>query len=147
MIILTVNTGSSSVRLGAFTKRENGIERLAAGKYGLEGSPSSVLEQFVIDNGIPGISVNSHRVVHGGTQFVSSCVINADVETEIDRLSSLAPLHNPHALKWIRACRASFGEHVPQVAVFDTAFYSSMPEVAATYALPKDLCSTHGIRR
>jgi acetate kinase len=147
MIILTVNTGSSSVRLGAFTKRENGIEKLAAGKYGREENPSSILEQFVIDNGTPGIYVNSHRVVHGGTKFVGSCVINADVETEIDRLSSLAPLHNPHALKWIRACRAAFGEHVPQVAVFDTAFYSSMPDVAVTYALPKDLCKKYGIRR
>jgi acetate kinase len=147
MIILTVNTGSSSVRLGAFAKSKDGSRKIANRKYTPEESPSSILDEFIRDNEFQNISVIAHRVVHGGTKFVSSCVIDADVETEIDRLSSLAPLHNPHALKWIRACRAKFGEDVPQVAVFDTAFYSSLPEVAATYALPKDLCKKYGIRR
>jgi len=147
MIILTVNTGSSSVRLGAFTGNKSGIRKLADSKYTSEESPSSILEKFALDNELRNISVMAHRVVHGGTKFLGSCVIDADVETEIDRLSSLAPLHNPHALKWIRACRAKFGDHVPQVAVFDTAFYSSLPEAAAAYALPKDLRTKYGIRR
>ena len=147
MVILTVNTGSSSVRLGAFAKSKDGVRELADRKYNLEEIPSSILEAFVRDNDIQNISAIAHRVVHGGARFLNSCLIDADVETEIDRLSSLAPLHNPQALKWIRACRATFGEHVPQAAVFDTAFYSSLPEAAAIYALPKDLCKEYGIRR
>ena len=147
MIILTVNTGSSSVRLGAFAGSKNGSRKLAYRKYKSDESPSSILEEFVRENKLQNISVIAHRVVHGGTKFLNSCVIDADVETEIDRLSSLAPLHNPHALKWIRACRAEYGDHIPQVAVFDTAFYSSLPEAAAAYALPKDLCKEYGIRR
>jgi acetate kinase len=145
MIILTINAGSSSVRLAAFEK--TGMEELARRKYSVEESSPSILEKFVSDHGIQRISVIAHRVVHGGTMFVSSCVIDADVETEIDRLSLLAPLHNPFALKWIRECGRTFGGHIPQIAVFDTAFYAALPEAAATYALPKDLCGQYGIRR
>jgi len=147
MIVLTVNTGSSSVRLGAFAGNKNESRKLADRKYTSDESPSSILDEFVHDNGLQSISVIAHRVVHGGTKFLNSCMINADVETEIDKLSSLAPLHNPRALQWIRACREKFGDHVPQVAVFDTAFYSSLPEVAVAYALPKGLCKEYGIRR
>jgi acetate kinase len=69
------------------------------------------------------------------------------VEGEIRRLAPLAPLHNPVALKWVAACRAEFGANAAQVAVFDTAFYAALPEVAATYALPRALSRKHGIRR
>jgi acetate kinase len=133
MRILTVNAGSSSVRLAAFVKTDTGMEKRAGGKYDLEESPQTILKQFVSDNGIHSISVIAHRVVHGGTRFVNSCFIDADVEAEIDRLSRLAPLHNPFALKWIRECVRTFGERIP--------------ETAAVYALPGDLCRQHGIRR
>jgi acetate kinase len=147
MIILTVNAGSSSVRLAAFARTETGMEKRAGRKYDLEESPQTILKQFVSDNGIHNISVIAHRVVHGGTRFVNSCFIDADVEAEINRLSRLAPLHNPFALKWIRECVRTFGESVPQAAVFDTAFYSALPEAAAVYALPGDLCRQYDIRR
>jgi len=147
MIILSVNTGSSSVRLGAFAGNKNESRKLADRKYTSDESPFTVLEEFVRANELQNISVIAHRVVHGGTKFLKSCVINEDVEAEVDRLSSLAPLHNPRALEWIRACRAKFGDHVLQVAVFDTAFYSSLPDVAAAYALPKDVCKEYGVRR
>jgi len=85
--------------------------------------------------------------VHGGARLTSTRRIDAAVEAEIERLAALAPLHNPVALAWIRACREALGVDLPQVAVFDTAFYAHLPEVARTYALPHALCERHGLRR
>lgn len=147
MIILTVNAGSSSIRLAAFVKKGSKMEKQAAGKYKPEEDPTSILKAFLQEHKVEDVSVIAHRIVHGGTQFVNSCLIDLAVEREIDRLSPLAPLHNPFALKWIRTCRPVFGDQVPQVAVFDTAFYSTLPEVAAIYALSKDLCRQYHIRR
>ncbi|MBI4654342.1 MAG: acetate/propionate family kinase [Nitrospirae bacterium] len=147
MTILTVNAGSSSIRLAVFVKNGNGISKLADRKYTIEGEPSSVLELFIQEHNVKDIHIIAHRIVHGGTRFTGSCFINNAVESEIDKLSSLAPLHNPHALKWIRTCSKMFGDAVPQAAVFDTSFYADLPEVAAFYALPKDLCRQYGIRR
>lgn len=146
--ILTVNTGSSSIRLAAFLMTGSGLEKLADKHLKLdESAPESLLRSFIEDCDFKDAKRIAHRVVHGGTTLIQPCLINAEVENEIDRLSVMAPLHNPTALKWIRICRELFGSSVPQVAVFDTAFYSQMPEVAKTYALPRDICREHGIRR
>ncbi|MEP6932842.1 MAG: acetate kinase [Nitrospirota bacterium] len=88
-----------------------------------------------------------HRVVHGGDQFVKSTMITEQVEAGIDALSELAPLHNPACLAGIRGARAAFGPTLPMVAVFDTAFHQTMPEVARRYALPVELAERHRIRR
>jgi acetate kinase len=88
-----------------------------------------------------------HRVVHGGDQYVKSTMITEQVEAGIDALSELAPLHNPSCLAGIRGARAAFDPTLPMVAVFDTAFHQSMPEVARRYALPTDLAERHRIRR
>lgn len=147
MVILTINTGSSSIRLDAFIKKEKGIEKLGGRKYNIEENPSSVLKAFINEYNIKEISLISHRIVHGGMKFITPCLINPFVEKEIDRLSSLAPLHNPFALKWVKMCRDVFGKNIPQIASFDTAFYAGLPEAAKTYALPKNLCEKYEIRR
>ncbi|UCH79658.1 MAG: acetate/propionate family kinase [Nitrospiraceae bacterium] len=147
MIILTINTGSSSVRLGLFEKTSTGLTRLKERRVDPdEDLPEHLLENFLRERSHL-INAVAHRIVHGGSALTDSCVINEQVEKKIDRLGILAPLHNPVALKWVRACRAVTGEDVSQVAVFDTAFYSTMPEVSSMYALPKNLCREHGIRR
>ncbi len=146
MIILTVNAGSSSIRLDVFLKNNKTIEKLAGRKYNVEENPS-ILKNFIRDNDIKGVSAIAHRIVHGGSKFVSSCLINESVESGIKELSSLAPLHNPFALKWIQECKKIFGGNMQQVAVFDTAFYSNLPESASFYALPKGLCRQYNIRR
>ncbi|WP_156760534.1 acetate/propionate family kinase [Microbacterium karelineae] len=87
-----------------------------------------------------------HRVVHGGARFFAATPIDDLVETGIDELSVLAPLHNPGALQGIRAARRSFAD-IEHVAVFDTAFHQSMPPEAYTYALDRDLAERHRIRR
>lgn len=86
-----------------------------------------------------------HRVVHGGMVFASPVSINSEVLLKLDALSSLAPLHQPPALRAIRALQARLPE-LPQVACFDTAFHRTQPEVAQAYALPRSL-SDQGIRR
>ncbi len=75
------------------------------------------------------ISAVGHRVVHGGEEYSDSVLIDDKAIATIDRLSSLAPLHNPPNLKGILACRELL-PGVPQVAVFDTAFHQTMPPVA-----------------
>jgi acetate kinase len=88
-----------------------------------------------------------HRVVHGGELFKESAIIDDDVLKGIEECIDLAPLHNPNNLKGIRAVREIFGQATPQVAVFDTAFHTSIPEHAYLYALPYHLYRRHRIRR
>ena len=88
-----------------------------------------------------------HRVVHGGDRFVEATPIDEEVVRAIEEVSSLAPLHNGPALAAIREARAFLGDRVPMVAVFDTAFHSSLPDRARRYAIPDDLALKHGVRR
>lgn len=88
-----------------------------------------------------------HRVVHGGERFKSSIAIDAAVIGGIEDCVELAPLHNPANLRGIRAARELFGPGVPQVAVFDTAFHSTMPETSFLYGIPYQLYRRHKIRR
>ncbi len=148
MLILTINSGSSSLRLSLFAKTDGGLVQLAQAHHQGVGAPDrSLLADFVIPVDTTEIRLLVHRVVHGGTQLTSPCLIDASVEATIEELSVLAPLHNPPALEWIRLARRLFGEQIPQIVVFDTAFYQSLPQVAATYALPQALCQQYNIRR
>lgn len=92
------------------------------------------------------IGAVGHRVVHGGEEYSESVLIDDKAIETIDRLSSLAPLHNPPNLKGILACREVL-PGVPQVAVFDTAFHQTMPPVAYIYPLPRSLYEKYKIRR
>ena len=87
-----------------------------------------------------------HRVVHGGTIFRESVLIDKSVESTIKRLVELAPLHNPPAIKTIEAAEDAL-PGVPQVAVFDTALYANMPRKAIVYPLPYEWYTDWGIRR
>jgi acetate kinase len=91
-------------------------------------------ETQVIAN-ITEIDIVGHRVVHGGLQYHQPILINAQVQAEIDRLSIFAPLHNPANLMGIKAI-AALAPQLPQVAVFDTAFFGNLPAVSYMYPLP-----------
>ena len=95
---------------------------------------------------IADISAVGHRVVHGGERFVQPTILNEEIVDEIDKMSVLAPLHNPPNLKGIRACMRVMPT-LPQVAVFDTAFHATMPDYAYTYALPYKYYTDYGVRR
>ena len=88
-----------------------------------------------------------HRVTHGGEAFRRSVLVDETVLQGIEDVIDLAPLHNPHNLRGIHAARAALGTGVPQVAVFDTAFHTSLPERAYLYALPYQLYRRHRVRR
>ena len=87
-----------------------------------------------------------HRVVHGGEDFPDSVLINDEVIEKIDKLSELAPLHNPANLTGIKAFKNVL-PNVPAVAVFDTAFHQTMPESSFLYSLPYELYEKYGIRK
>lgn len=144
MKLLAVNTGSSSVRLVLFARDADSLRLLTERHYSGEAYPEDALREFIGSGQIDGVA---HRVVHGGENLSTPCVIDADVEAEIERLAVLAPLHNPRALTWLRACRALLGKEVRQVAVFDTGFYAALPEVARSYALLQQLVQRLGLRR
>ncbi len=93
------------------------------------------------------IGAIGHRVVHGGEKFQSSCLITDEVIETIRELSPLAPLHNPAGILGIEAAQKVFGKDVPQVAVFDTAFHSTMPPKAYMYAIPYEYYEKYGVRR
>jgi len=88
-----------------------------------------------------------HRVVHGGDLFTSAVAIDDNVLSRIESLNDLAPLHNPAAVNGVHAARKVFGAALPMAAVFDTAFHHTIPETAATYAIPVELAKKHAIRR
>jgi acetate kinase len=85
-------------------------------------------------------------VVHGGARFVEPVVIDDEVRAAIRELSALAPLHNEPALEAIEAAQRALPD-VPHVAVFDTAFHSTLPEEAAVYAVPARWREEWGVRR
>ena len=86
-----------------------------------------------------------HRVVHGGPNHAAPCRVTPALLKELDALSPLAPLHQPHNLAPIRAAMAR-APNLPQVACFDTAFHRTIPEVSQVFALPRAMAD-RGIRR
>lgn len=102
------------------------------------------------DNGIDlaaaGLVAVGHRVVHGGRSFFDPTLITPEVISEITRISPLAPLHNPANLVGIEAARTLLPK-VPDVAVFDTAFFHGLPDAAATYAIDRAVAQQYAVRR
>jgi acetate kinase len=88
-----------------------------------------------------------HRIVHGGAHFQTSVLVDAAVLGTLESLHELAPLHNPPAVRAIRACQAVLGSSLPMVAAFDTTFHHTLPDYASSYAIPHEVAERHGIRR
>ena len=152
MMVLVLNAGSSSLKYKLFEwetleVRVAGIvEAIEEGGYA---EAIAQMEAALRAHGVASLSevaAIGHRVVHGGERFVESALIDEKVESAIEALIPLAPLHNPANLEGIRTARRRAPE-VVQVAVFDTAFRQSLPEAAYRYALPTALYTEAGIRR
>lgn len=173
MKILSVNAGSSSLKFTAYEMPEEKV--LMSGyieKIGLEDSfytlklngekikkdvlikdhqeaTEKVIEELLAYNIISDLSeikAVGHRVVHGGDKYAASVVIDDDVIKTVEDISSLAPLHNPANLVGIRACMESFKDAV-HVAIFDTAFHQTMPEVNYLYPVPYSWYEDYKIRK
>ena len=151
MKILVLNAGSSSLKFNLFEGSPESIESnsekvLAKGEVERVASMTDALKNVFQKIDSATVDAVGHRVVHGGDRFHESLIIDAEVEKEIEALSMLAPLHNPHNLEAFRAAR----EHlpgVPQVAVFDTAFHHTLPPRAYVYGLPYEYLTEKKIRR
>jgi acetate kinase len=127
MTILVCNAGSTTLKL-----------------HLVNGLKSRPVESFEDVSGP--VAAVGHRVVHGGHRFVEPVVVDDVVESAIEALRSIAPLHNEPALDGLRRARAAF-PGVPQVAAFDTSFHATIPPEASTYALPRAWREEWGVRR
>jgi len=149
MKLAVINSGSSSLKVKIFTIEDECVVF------------QTVLEEIkshtealneVIDTlhskGIDFFDLDAvgHRVVHGGEKFKGATLVDDEVIKEIDKLSALAPLHNPANLQGILSLK-KIAPSLKQYAVFDTAFHSTMPKEAFLYALPYEIYEKYGVRR
>lgn len=104
-------------------------------------------DQFGVIKDIGEINAVGHRVVHGGEYFSKPAIIDDEVEKIIEKLIPLAPLHNAAHLEGIRACRELLSDSIPQVAVFDTSFYSDIPKEAYIFPIPYEYYEKYNIRK
>ncbi len=149
MIILVLNSGSSSIKYKLFDISRKGERPLGKGLVERIGEkiPSHKEALSLILNKIDlKIDACGHRVVHGGDRFKESTLLNDEIIKAIEYFSELAPLHNPPAILTITGSRRLLPD-IPHVAVFDTAFYQTMPECAYLYAIPYRLYEIYKIRR
>lgn len=92
------------------------------------------------------ISTVGHRFVHGGHQFKKPTIVNDSVKQDLNNLCHLAPLHQPGAIEVLTAAQTVL-PNAQHVAIFDTTYFTSMPEDQVVYPLPYDWFEQHGIRR
>ncbi len=165
MNCLVFNCGSSSIKTECFALSDlqsvfsASVERLNSTRPTLccastdshplpSNDPESALRALcerIKKEGI-GLQVIAHRVVHGGENYSKAVRIDGSIERTIEALSVLAPLHNPLNLQGVRIAREYFPE-TEEIAVFDTAFYHSLPETSRIYALPQELTEKFSVRR
>ena len=176
MNVLVINAGSSSLKYqllnpeteqvlakglcerigidGKFTYKADGKQAIKAADVAMpthSEAIKAVLDALVdADNGVVAsmseIDAVGHRVVHGGEKFAKSVLITDEVMAAIEECNPLAPLHNPANIIGIKACQELM-PGTPMVAVFDTAFHQTMPEVAYTYAIPHEYYENDKVRR
>ena len=175
MNVLVINAGSSSLKYQLLNVETHAL--LAKGICERVGSPDAFHKHGIDDNEVvidahmadhdeamalvletlttgPTKAIDSlseidavgHRIVQGGKYFDRSVIIDDEVIAKIDELAELAPLHNKAALMGIHACQKHM-PGVPMVAVFDSAFFQSLPPKAYMYPLPYELYEKYGIRK
>ena len=142
MRVLVVNAGSSSLKLRVVTSSDE-----LSASHDLPPPDRKVEEQLreAVHSSGP-IDAIGHRIVHGGTLFPHSVVIEGPVEEQLRSLAALAPLHQPSSLAALDAVKAVLPE-TPAVACFDTAFHATLPPAASTYAVPLEWRERLAVRR
>ena len=174
-VILVLNAGSSSIKFSGFDVQGDQLELVTRGQVeGLFNSPHFVaydakgdktgehkwgdgkelqhaeaiayLGAFLRGHGAGHRLIGvGHRVVHGGARFTKPVLTSPEVLDELDKLTPLAPLHQPHNIKPIRII-AERNPGLPQVACFDTAFHATQAPLAQAFALPESI-TKNGVRR
>ena len=163
--ILTINSGSSSIKFALYRMERVATAELSGNIAGIsrgsgtvhikDGQGKTLFERHfqpqdhseALKEIIKWLQSNpsaqhidavGHRLVHGGSRFSRPHLITPDLMEVLDELMPLAPDHLPHEINAIKVFKGSYPD-VPQVACFDTAFHRNMPRVAQIYALPGDL--------
>lgn len=169
--ILLLNAGSSSIKyqvidadteevlasglierigqdVGVLTHKVGGAEFVASEEYTNHTLALAAMVQMFADHGpdLAAVKAVGHRTVHGGDKLTHTMLIDDSVVATLEALSPLAPLHNPPGIAGIRGAQKALPD-VPHVAVFDTAFFSTLPAASYTYAIPTDVASEYSIRR
>jgi acetate kinase len=139
MRVLTVNTGSSSVKLRVLDPDDAELASLDSAP----GDIGSAVERLLADAPVDAVG---HRVVHGGPRHVRPTLVDDRLLADLREMVPLAPLHQPAAIDAIEAVRG-VEPGLPAVACFDTAFHADLPPAARTYALPAAWRDRHGVRR
>ncbi len=172
MKILTINAGSSSLKASLFENKKELVKILIDGinrdkcKFTYKGPAKNIGQHHKFKNhesafkfalelltkneaikDLKEIDAVGHRVVHGGEKYTESVKINAKVLKTIEKLSNLAPLHNPVNLEAIKAAKKLLPKNTKHIAIFDTSFHQTMPERAYLYGLPLKLYKKESIRR
>ncbi len=175
MSLLAVNAGSSSLKFSLYPLSGNSVtasiltgqfqglephgtpqmswqfegkastEALVSGADPFEESLARLRHLLASLSGLPPLRGIAHRVVHGGSLYRNSLVVDTDILDRLETLNSLAPLHQPHNLAGIRAFGQAFPD-LPQIACFDTAYHATVPAQDYEFALPRTLTET-GVRR
>lgn len=143
MRVLVVNAGSSSLKL-----RTLGHDNELVAAHDLP-APGDALHEARLAEAIRSsgaVDAVGHRIVHGGTLFAGSVIVDARVEEQLRSLVGLAPLHQPAALAALDSVRRIL-PRAPAVACFDTAFHATLPAAASTYAVPRQWREHLGVRR
>lgn len=174
MVLLSINAGSSSLKVSVFDRTQLNTPRASLSVEGI-GTPNAAL----IPDGVYGSAETEHpvidsfddaadqvkswlssklnvqsndieaigyRVVHGGERYKEASLVTDDLLAYLKSITPLAPNHMPATLTAINAFREAYPE-APQVACFDTSFFHDIPEVAKMFPLPLDLQKEHNIRR
>lgn len=172
MKVLVVNAGSSSLKYQLLDMTNESV--IAKGNCEKIGLPTSFVSikingkekvlnvkldnheqamenviKLLLENAISSLSeidAVGHRVLHGGEIYTHSVLVDDEVLEKLESLKPLGPLHMPANISGIRACQASM-PGVPNVAVFDTAFHSTMPEKAYMYGIKYEDYKDYGIRK
>jgi acetate kinase len=171
-IVLTLNSGSSSLKFGLyrvgvsrtetlltgeadsigedtgqFHAQDANGNALATGKTSVRDQRDAIfqVERLLAESKLPLPAAIGHRIVHGGPKLRRHCVIDDEVLQQLEAAVPFAPLHLPSALAIIRSSRENF-PRLPQMACFDTAFHAALPDIARMLPLPREL-RAEGIQR
>jgi acetate kinase len=147
MIVLALNSGSSSFKFGLYRVEESRAEELLSDAVPARSAEEAVagVANLLTKSKLPAPAAIGHRIVHGGPALRQHCVIDGSVLQRLEAAVAFAPLHMPAALSFIHVAQEQF-PGLPQVACFDTSFHADLPDVARVLPIPREWQS-EGIQR
>ena len=147
MIVLALNSGSSSFKFGLYRVEASQAEELLSHTISVRNAEEALagVAKLLATSQAPAPDAIGHRIVHGGPALRQHCLMDASVVQQLEAAVAFAPLHMSAALSLIRFSQAQF-PGLPQVACFDTSFHAGLPDVARVLPIPRAL-QMEGIQR